>query len=203
MEVPYYESIIVPSSMVPYIKSLIHYEEYCKYQQSLVTSTILQPMNDNTYLIPPLPSPPAAPATASASAPASVIIPAPASAPVEQIQTIVNVVKKEPLLKTPPIENANMYYINRSNTKSNRHNTCIYWLQNKCTRINCSKLHRCEDLFKTRICIDWMSNSCKNDMVSCRYAHGYSDPYRQLNTIDRSSNTYIRERSRSRSRERK
>ena len=166
-----YESVNVPTELVPYIKTLIR-----NYNASVFTSMLdmhsLMPQKPNfssqSIQIPPLPPPPAH-FTESKS--------------YSKLDDPKVIIKKTPAIFT-----------------DRDHVVCIHWMNNNCRDKNCDFNHFTGTEFKTRMCKHWQKGYCKYDDSKCSYAHGFSDQYHRLKSLYTIDKNPIRERSRSRER---
>jgi hypothetical protein len=61
------------------------------------------------------------------------------------------------------------------------HSICIKWLKKEACDGSCNRQHYRYNLFKMRNCKYWLDNNCRfKDPVYCNHAHGYTDPYAQI-----------------------
>jgi hypothetical protein len=192
-----YEAVIVPSYLVPSIKSII--QQYSHQPQGYIpnfesstsnTSTVCDLLTSAVSLGNPIVSMPMQQPVQLVQQPVKQSV-QPVKQPVQLIQ--------EPLLKKIDVK--------KNSSRYSDHSVCIDWMTNKCYDLKCGYDHYYPTIFKTQICKYWESGNCKFKMEECRYAHGKYDPY---NIKTYSTNYYIdsnngypkRSRSRSRSRER-
>ena len=152
----YYESINVPVELVPYVKSLIQ------------THLMIIEMNQ---IVPPPPPPPQY------------------QAPLLQSPILSSPLLSSPLLPSPPITRAhevvkyqNIISTDKKIDDDRNHFICTDWLNNNCSKPNCSYKHMMFDEFKTSLCSFWKSGKCRYEDVKCRGAHGETDPYNRMAT---------------------
>jgi hypothetical protein len=61
------------------------------------------------------------------------------------------------------------------------HSICIKWLKKEECNGSCNRQHYRYNLFKMRNCKYWLDNNCRfKDPIYCNHAHGYNDPYAQI-----------------------
>ena len=172
-----YEPVNVPTELVPYIKTLIR-----NYNASVFTSMldIYPPMPQKTNFslqsIPPLPPPPQPLSSAQ-------IMESKSYTKLDDTNIIIK--------KTPTV------YTDRD------HIVCINWMKGKCKDMSCDFNHFTGSEFKTRMCKHWQKGYCKYDDVKCKHTHGFSDPFHRMKSLFTIDKNPTRERSRSRSWERK
>ena len=94
-----------------------------------------------------------------------------------------------PLLPSPPITRAhevvkyqNIISTDKKIDDDRNHFICTDWLNNNCSKPNCSYKHMMFDEFKTSLCSFWKSGKCRYEDVKCRGAHGETDPYNRMAT---------------------
>jgi hypothetical protein len=208
-----YEAVIVPSYLVPYIKSIIQQYSYQPYGYIPNSETI----SSNTSTVHDLLTSavsvgnPSVPVQQIAAPPVSQIAPPPpisqiATPPVSQIAPpppVSQIAKQEVASVAKQEVPHNIEVIKKSGRYSD-HTVCIDWMTSKCSDSSCVYDHYYPTIFKTQLCRYWDSGKCKFKTEECRYAHGKTDSYANLK-IDQQryymESSYQR-RSRSRSRER-
>lgn len=61
------------------------------------------------------------------------------------------------------------------------HSICIKWLKKEVCDGSCKRQHYRYNVFKMKTCKYWSDNNCRfSDPAYCNHAHGYTDPYAQL-----------------------
>lgn len=233
MQFPYpslmsqYEAVIVPSYLVPYIKSIIQQYSYQpqgylpNFDMSntfgihdLLTSAIASSPSQ----IVPIVSQPVAPLPVPlVSKPVEPLVSQPVAPLVSQLpvtrvsQPVVPLVSQpvpKPVLTTVKQDVVQKIEVIK-NSRYCDHTVCLDWLISKCNNPACLYDHHYPTTFKTQLCKYWESGNCKFKVHECRYAHGKYDKYSKIKSEPSryysesfNSKTVQHQRSRSRSRER-
>ena len=184
-----YEAMIIPSVLVPYIKTIIL--EHIKMSEKIVPLVSLIPPSISPSPVPGMPS---IPKSISLSSVPGMPLPPVEKKELEFIPLPTSPPPPVPKLVPIPITSLVPKLVNDVKFKS-AHTICTDWLKGYCSSKSCNLDHHIPSYFKSNICKHWQYGQCRYKSIDCSYAHGSSD-------LSSNTRTSYKERSRSRSRSR-